>query len=89
MARAHGKSGAYYRITGNAPTTFHSQTMMELMVGERKWCDLYLYHPQLPSVIIRQTPDTEFFIKLESQLTTCVAERNIAYRLLQEGNSEQ
>jgi len=84
IAKEHWKSLAYYKKTGKAPTTFHSQTMMESMLTGGRWVDLYLYHPQLPSVIIRQNPDEVFFGKLESQLKACVAERNIAYKLLEE-----
>lgn len=88
IAKEHWKSLMYYDKTGKAPTTFHSQTMMESMVTGNRWVDLYLYHPQLPSIIIRQEPDPVFFGKLEQQLKSCIAERNIAYQLLEKIGNE-
>lgn len=84
IAKEHFKSITYFQKTGKAPTSFHSQTMMESMVTGGRWVDLYLYHPQLPSVIIRQQPDEVFFGKLEGQLRACIAERNLAFKQLKE-----
>jgi len=83
IAKEHIKSLMYYNKTGRSPTTFVSQTQMQMWVGGRQWCDLMLYHPDLPSVIIRQTPILGFPQKLEEQLNKCIAQRNIAYKLLE------
>ena len=81
--KVHIKALMYHDKTGKTPTDYVSQCQMQMMVAERDSCDLFLYSPDLPSIIIKQTPDPVFFEKLEKQLRTCIAERNIALKLLE------
>jgi len=86
--KVHIKALMYFEKTGKAPAEHISQCQMQMMVAEREHCDLFLYHPDLPSLIIKQLPDVGFQAKLMSQLKQCIAERNIAHKLLDKYNGK-
>lgn len=67
-ATTHGKTLQYKEKHGKAPTTYHLQTQGQMMICERKWCDLLFFHPLLPSFIIRQEPDENIYTALKKQL---------------------
>lgn len=82
--KAHVKYLREYHATGKTPTIYVAQTQGVLFVTGRKWCDLHLYHPDLPSVTIRQYPDKDFFKALRKQLKAVEIERNLVVDLLNE-----
>jgi hypothetical protein len=47
----------YYKKHNKLPPLYVQQTQGQMMVMGRKWCDVMLYNPALPSLIIRVTPD--------------------------------
>lgn len=53
---------------------YRCQVMGQLLVTERKWCDVVSYHPELPSVIVRVERDEEFIGKLDTALKVFVQE---------------
>ena len=57
---------------------------MQLLTTQRKWLDLVLYHPDLPSTIIRVEPDLDFHDKLKSQITACILHRGLVLKTLNE-----
>jgi len=84
IAKEHIKSLEYWEKHGKPPTTYIAQTQGEMFVCERKWVDLMFYHPDLPDLVIRQTPDAELVHALERQLAAVEAERNIVLKFLRE-----
>ena len=76
MKKAHIETLDYYDKNDKAPPTYIPQCQMQMFVAERKWCDLFYYHPKLPSLIIRQYPDIEFQIVLKSQIKAVIIERD-------------
>ncbi len=83
-AKGHLKTLLTYKKSKKPPTSYYSQTQMEMMVTEREWLDLVLFHPDLPSTIIRIEPDMEFQKKLKSQITACIQHRDSILNTLQE-----
>jgi len=50
-------------------TSDHVQQIQgQLMVTERKWCDLFCYYPNLQPITIRFKRDEEFIKKLDAEL---------------------
>lgn len=84
LAKGHMKCLREYHATGKTPSIYIPQTQGVLFVTGRKWCDLHLYHPDLPSITIRQYPDKEFFKVLKKQLKALEIERNLVVDILNE-----
>jgi len=82
LPRQHIKALLYFKKHGKAPTEYAAQPQMQMFVAERKWCDLFFFHPDLPSLTIRMTPDPAIVAGLKSQLLACIAERNITLEIL-------
>lgn len=83
-APGHFKTLMAYRKTGKPPAAYYSQAQMELMTAEREWLDMVLFHPDLPSTIIRIEPDLEFHKKLKLQITACIKHRDTILNTLKE-----
>ena len=66
--KAHIKAILYYKNNGNIPTDYVQQIQGQMMIAKRKWCDLLLFHPDLPSLIIRCYPIPEVINGLKSQI---------------------
>ena len=73
----HIKALIEYNETGKVPSTYIPQLQMQLLISGRKWNDLFLYNPDLPSLTIRQYPDKAFFTVLRRQLKKVITERNL------------
>jgi hypothetical protein len=52
----HIETIMYYKKHGKCPTKYVQQTQGQILIAERKWCDLVFYHPELPNLTIRQEP---------------------------------
>ena len=71
-----------YEKTGECPKKYRAQTQGQMMICERKWCDLLFYHPKLPAVIIRQFPDTETQSALKKQIISVRQKRDEVLKAL-------
>lgn len=65
-----------YRNTGLCPADYMPQTQGQLLICERKFCDLVFYHPELPLLVVRQTPQPEWAELLGKQITALIDERD-------------
>jgi hypothetical protein len=75
-AENHIKAVLYYRKNKVCPPDYVQQTQGQMFVANRKWCDLVFYHPDLPSIVIRQERNDEFIKKLEEQIHLVIQERD-------------
>lgn len=64
------------------------QAQGQLMVTERKWSDLFLYHPQLPSLTCRVEIDPETHEKLLVGILKVIEVRDQALRILKGEDDE-
>lgn len=55
-----------FLLTHEAPEMHKPQVQGQLWIGERKWCDVLCYHPELPPCIVRVERDEEFVAILSS-----------------------
>ncbi|QDP66009.1 MAG: putative exonuclease [Prokaryotic dsDNA virus sp.] len=56
-------------VTQKVPTDYFTQCQCEMWVAERKWNDLWFYHPDLRSFRIRVERDDEFIKCMESEVS--------------------
>lgn len=61
---------------GACPPDYVPQTQGQLLLCERKWCDLVFYHPELPILSIRQTARPEIAAVLAAQIPAVIKERD-------------
>jgi len=83
-ATNHIKAIVYVDRHKKPPTDYIPQIQMQMMVSGREWCDLVMFHPDLPELIIRIEADKEFHKILESQLKAVIIERDKIIKLLKE-----
>lgn len=76
IAKEHVKALLYYRKNGKCPTTYVAQTQGQMFSTKRKWCDLVFYHPDLPTLIIRQKPAPAIFRGIKEQIQAVIEERD-------------
>lgn len=81
-ATNHIKAIIYHDKHKKAPTDYIPQIQMQMFVSDRKWCDLVMFHPDLPELIIRVEADLDFHVMLAKQLKTVIIERNKIVELL-------
>ena len=72
-----------YMTFGKVPTEYIAQPQMLMYVTKRDWCDLVFFHPDLPGLIIRMTPDRDWVRVLKRQLKAVILERNQFYEQMQ------
>jgi len=75
-AENHIKAILYHKKNGRCPPDYVQQTQGGMMICGRQWCDLVFFHPDLPPLVIRQTPDAELQKALGEQLESVRAERD-------------
>lgn len=75
-AENHIKALMYHRKNGRCPPDYVQQTQGQLLVCERLWCDLIFYHPELPSIVIRQERDDKVIAGLRAQIDAVIEERD-------------
>lgn len=85
-AENHIKTILYHQKHDRCPPDYVQQTQGQLMVCERSWCDLVFYHPDLPHLTIRQTPDAAIQSALRIALAQVVKRRDEVVSTLQGQN---
>jgi YqaJ-like viral recombinase domain len=83
-AENHIKAILYFKKNGKVPPDYVQQTQGQLLVTGRKWCDLFFYHPDLPRLCIRQTPDEVLTAALLLQIDAVTKERDRILATLKE-----
>jgi len=81
-AKYHTKALMYFAKNKAAPTDYIAQPQFMLFGSKRKYCDLLFYHPQLPSLIIRQEPVTKIIETIETQIDAVIKERDSIIEIL-------
>ena len=76
-AKHHLEAMVYHHKHGKCPPKFVQQTQGQLLVCGRKWVDLLFYHPELPPLIIRQTPDPEIQAAIREAVKNVIADRDM------------
>ena len=74
-AENHIKVIVDHKKTGKTPTAYIQQTQGQVMIVERKWCDLVFYHPELPLYIIQQEINAKVVCGLEEALPIVIKKR--------------
>lgn len=75
-AERHMKAVAYHEKHGKPPTDYFAQTQGGLWVTGRKWIDTIFYHPDVPLLVIRQSPDAAFHAALAGAVRLVCTERD-------------
>ena len=75
-AERHIEAILYYRKHGTAPPDYIQQTQGQLWIAERRWCDLCLFHPSLPLLVIRQEPVLPVIAGLTAGIPLLLQERD-------------
>lgn len=81
-AKCHTQALMYINKNNRVQTVYVQQAQMMLFTSGREYCDSLFYHPDLPSVIVRQLPDSEIFIGLETQIDLVIKERDEIVKML-------
>jgi len=80
IAKNHLKTIMAYEKSKKPPAAYMAQVQGQLMITARKWCDLFFYHPTLPSLSIRILPDKDFQEELLAGLHKCLILRDEAVK---------
>jgi len=78
--KAHTKALLYFAKHKKAPPKYIQQTQGQIFICEREWCDLFFYHPNLPTLVIRQFPDPDFIRGLKIQLAAVIRDRDEVFK---------
>lgn len=81
-AENHVKSMLYFQKNGRCLPDYVQQSQGQMMLCERQWCDLLFFHPVLPMLIIRQTPDEILQKALVERLVIVRKERDRVFKAL-------
>lgn len=82
LAKNHTR-GVADIVNGQCPTDYYVQVQAQMWICERDWCDLYYYHPHLPSATLRVHADPEFQKLLAQQTALIIGERDALVRALE------
>jgi hypothetical protein len=83
-AESHISAIIYHHKYKKCPPKYVQQTQGQMMVTGRKWCDLMFYHPDLPSLVIRQERDLKLFRALNDAIEVVIEDRNAALKIIEE-----
>lgn len=75
-AENHIKAVLYWQKHRKSPSDYIQQTQGQLLISGRRWCDLIFHHPDLPPLVIRQTPIPEVQAALTVQIPVLIKERD-------------
>lgn len=65
------EANLYYKKHGTIQPSYVQQVQGQMMICERKWCDVVFYNPLLPSLTIRVYPDDAVISGLAEQIAAC------------------
>lgn len=68
---------------GHCPADYFTQVQGQMWIAERSQCDLYLYHPELPSGLVTVARDDAFIKTLAEQVTNLIAKRDEFVQVLE------
>ncbi|MES0444920.1 MAG: YqaJ viral recombinase family protein [Desulfobacterales bacterium] len=74
----------YYQKNKKPKSTYIVQPQGQMMTWEKEWCDLVFYHPELPTLIIRQEPDDKIIVPLKRQIEIVCGERDKILTMIKE-----
>ena len=74
---------AQYLFVFFCPADYFTQVQGQMWIAERSQCDLYLYHPDLPSGLITVARDDAFIKTLAEQVTNLIAKRDEFVQVLE------
>jgi hypothetical protein len=57
-----------YIVSEEVPKDYYIQMQAEMWMSGRKWNDFMSFHPDLPSLIIRLTPDEAMYKKMSEEI---------------------
>lgn len=75
-AENHIEAVLYFQKNRHCQPDYVQQTQGQLWICRRKWCDLILYHPVLPLLVIRQTPNVELHTAILGGVNAVLKERD-------------
>lgn len=78
-AENHVKALLYYGKHKKTPPDYVQQTQGQIMVCQRQWSDLVFFHPDLPSLVIRQEKNADLQVSLMAQIECVISERDRVY----------
>lgn len=78
----HAKVLVHYSRYSRLPSDYIAQPQMQMQIAERKYCDSLFWHPDLPALIIRNTPDEKIQINLRLQIMSCIDARDKVLEVL-------
>jgi hypothetical protein len=81
-AENHIKAILYAQKHGHCQPDYIQQTQGQLLICERRWCDLIFFHPDLPLLIIRQYPDPKLHAALNLAIEQVIRERDLVLSAL-------
>lgn len=81
-AENHVKAILFHQKHGRCQSEYMAQTQGQILIAERQWCDLLFYHPDLPSLTIRQEADEAIQKGLTEGIWDLQAERDRVLKIL-------
>lgn len=72
----HVEAVLYHQKNNRCQPDYVQQTQGQMWLCERKWCDLIIYHPALPLLVIRQHPDQAIIAALADGVAAVARERD-------------
>tara|TARA_R110000823_G_scaffold219284_1_gene348252 strand:- start:1319 stop:1957 length:639 start_codon:yes stop_codon:yes gene_type:complete len=84
IPKNHIKCIIDYKKTGKAPTKYIQQIQGQMLIANREYCDLLLYHPHLPSLIIRILDDHIFMKNLIEARNVVIKKRDDTLNILKQ-----
>lgn len=75
-AERHIAAVHYHQKHGRCPTDYVQQVQGSLLITGRAWWDLCFYHPDMPPLVIRHTPDPAMFAALTAGIAAVCRERD-------------
>jgi len=61
----------YFKRHGKIKPSYVPQVQGQMMICKRQWVDVMFYNPNLPSLVIRVTPDEKVVAGLKAQIKLC------------------
>jgi hypothetical protein len=75
-AEHHIAAIMHHKQHGTCPPDYVPQTQGQLLLCQRKWWETMFYHPELPSLTVRQETNAAIEHVLQEQIIAVIAERD-------------